>query len=41
MKGDYDIAIYFGIEHSLYDIGELLVDIAKALGVEEEDIDFI
>lgn len=41
MKGDYDIAIYFGREHSLYDMGELLVDIARVLGVEEEDIDLL
>ena len=41
IKGDYDIAIYFGRKHRLYDLGELQVDIAKALNVDEEEIDLL
>jgi len=41
LKGDYDIAVL--IEHGcdLYRLGELVVDIAKTLGVPEENIDIV
>jgi len=41
MKGDYDVAVYFGRTHDLYDLGELAVDIAKALKVREDRLDVI
>lgn len=41
MKGDYDIAVYFGRTYNLYELGELIVDIAKALEVQEDQVDVI
>jgi uncharacterized protein YutE (UPF0331/DUF86 family)/predicted nucleotidyltransferase len=41
MKGDYDIAVYFGRPHDLYELGELAVDIAKALKVSEDHLDVV
>jgi len=41
MKGDYDIAVYFGRPHDLYELGELVVDIAKALKVREDQLDVV
>jgi uncharacterized protein YutE (UPF0331/DUF86 family)/predicted nucleotidyltransferase len=41
LKGDYDISVYFGRSHDLYDLGELAVDIAKALNVNEDKVDII
>ena len=41
MKGDYDIAVYFGRPYGLYELGELVVDVAKALGVREEQLDVL
>jgi uncharacterized protein YutE (UPF0331/DUF86 family)/predicted nucleotidyltransferase len=41
LKGDYDISVYFGRPHDLYDLGELAVDIAKALNVDEDKVDII
>jgi len=39
LKGDYDIAVYFGRSHSSYDLGELAVDVARALNIGEEEVD--
>lgn len=41
LKGDYDIAVLMKPQCNLYDLGELVVDIAKALGVPEEVIDVV
>ena len=41
MKGDYDIAVYFGRDYDLYELGELVVDIAKTLGVREDQLDVL
>lgn len=41
MKGDYDIAVCFGRLHDLYELGELVVDIADALEVDEEQLHVI
>jgi len=41
MKGDYDIAVYFGRPYDLYELGELLVDIAENLKVDEDEIDVV
>jgi uncharacterized protein YutE (UPF0331/DUF86 family)/predicted nucleotidyltransferase len=41
MKGDYDIAVYFGRSYDLYELGELAVDIAEALKVREDQLDVI
>jgi predicted nucleotidyltransferase len=41
LKGDYDISVYFGRPHDLYDLGELAVDIAKALNVDEYKVDIV
>jgi uncharacterized protein YutE (UPF0331/DUF86 family)/predicted nucleotidyltransferase len=41
LKGDYDIAVYFGRSHDLYDLGELVVDVARALKIGEEEIDLV
>jgi len=41
MKGDYDIAVYFGKPHDLYDLGGLAVDIARALKVREDELDVL
>jgi len=41
MKGDYDIAVFFGRPFNLYELGGLLIDISKALSVNEDQIDLI
>jgi len=41
MKGDYDIAVYFGRPYDLYELGELVVDMAEALGVREDQLDVL
>ncbi len=41
MKGDYDIAVFFGRPFNLYELGSLLINIAKALNVSEDQIDLI
>jgi hypothetical protein len=41
LKGDYDIAVYFGRTYDLYELGELAVDIAKALNVREDQLDVL
>jgi predicted nucleotidyltransferase len=41
MKGDYDIAVYFGRPYDLYELGELLVDIAENLKVDEDEVDVV
>ena len=41
LKGDIDIAVYFGRTHDLYELGELAVDIAKALNVREDQLDVV
>lgn len=39
LKGDYDIAVLMEPTCDLYKLGELAVDIARALGVQERDVD--
>ena len=41
LKSDYDIAVYFGRPHTLYELGELVVDMAKALEVQEDQLDVV
>ena len=41
MKGDYDIALYFGRPYDLYEVGGLVVDMARALKVPEEEVDVL
>lgn len=41
MKGDYDVAVYFGRAYDLYELGKLAVDIAEALKVREDQLDVI
>ncbi|MEM2865380.1 MAG: nucleotidyltransferase domain-containing protein [Candidatus Bathyarchaeia archaeon] len=41
VKGDYDVAVYFGRPFDLYELGGLLIDIAEALNVSEDRIDLI
>jgi len=41
MKGDYDIAVFFGRPYDLYEMGRLVVDAAKALGVREDAVDLL
>jgi len=41
MKGDYDIAVYFGRPYDLYELGNLVVDVAEALDVHEDQLDVI
>ena len=41
LKGDYDIAVYFGRPYTLYEVGRLVVDMARALKVPEEEIDVL
>jgi predicted nucleotidyltransferase len=41
MKGDYDIAVYFGRPYDLYELGELVVDIAENLKVDEDEVDVV
>jgi len=41
LKGDYDIAVLMKPRCDLYELGELVVDAAKALGVPEESVDIV
>jgi len=41
LKGDYDIAVYMEPQCNLYKLGELVIDIAKALDVPEESVDLV
>jgi predicted nucleotidyltransferase len=41
MKGDYDVAVYFGRTHNLYELGELAVEIAEALNLREDQLDVL
>ncbi len=41
LRGDYDIAVYFGRDYSLLELGELAIDLAKALKVNEEKVNII
>lgn len=41
LKGDYDIAVLMKPQCNLYELGELVVNAAKALGVPEESIDVV
>ncbi len=41
LKGDYDIAVLMPENYTLYDLGLLQVEIAEALGVEEEMVDLV
>ena len=41
LKGDIDIAVFFGRPYDMYELGALVVDIADALGVDEELIDLL
>ena len=41
LKGDYDIAVLMKPQCDLYELGGLVVDVAKALGVPEESIDIV
>jgi len=39
LKGDYDIAVFMPENYTLLDLGLLQVDVARALGVDEELVD--
>jgi uncharacterized protein YutE (UPF0331/DUF86 family) len=41
LKGDYDIAVLLKEPCDLYEIGEIVVEVAEALGVKEEDVDVV
>jgi len=41
LKGDYDIAVLMPSSYTLYDLGLLQVDIARALAVDEEEVDLV
>jgi len=41
MKGDYDVAVFFGRPYDLYELGGLVVDVAEALGVREDAVDLL
>jgi len=41
IRGDYDIAVYFGKPYSFYDLGELVVDIAKVMRVQPDKLDVV
>jgi len=41
MKGDYDVAVFFGRPYDLYELGGLVVDIAEALDVPEDAVDVL
>jgi hypothetical protein len=41
LKGDYDIAVYMEPQCDLYKLGELVIDIAKALDVPEVSVDIV
>jgi len=41
LKGDYDIAVLMPEGYTLFDLGILQVDVARALGVDEELVDII
>lgn len=41
LRGDVDVAVFFGRPYDLYELGELVVDMADALGVDEGLIDIL
>jgi len=41
MKGDYDVAVFFGRPYSLYELGGLVVEVARALRVPEDEVDLL
>jgi predicted nucleotidyltransferase len=41
LKGDYDIAVFFGRPHNLYDLGELAADITRTLKISEDKLNLI
>jgi len=41
LKGDYDIAVLMPEGYTLFDLGALQVDVARALGVDEELVDIV
>ncbi len=41
LKGDYDIAVLMPENYTLYDLGLLQVEIAKALSIDEDEIDLV
>lgn len=41
LKGDYDIAVLLKGPCDPYELGEVAVDVAKALGAKEEDVDVV
>jgi len=41
LKGDYDIAVLLKGPCDLYEIGEIAVEIAEALGAREEEVDVV
>ena len=41
LKGDYDIAVYFGRDYGLLELGELVIDIANALKVNEDKVNVV
>ena len=41
LRGDVDVAVFFGRPYDLYELGELVVDMADALGVDESLIDLL
>lgn len=41
IKGDYDIAVFFGKPHNLYDLGELASDITRTLNLKEDQVDLV
>lgn len=41
LKGDYDIAVLLKEPCDLYELGEIVVDVAEALGVKEEEVDVV
>jgi len=41
LRGDYDIAVLMPEGYTLFDLGALQVDVARALGVDEELVDIV
>jgi len=41
LKGDIDIAVYFGKTHSLYDLGELAANITETLKIKEDQLNIV
>jgi len=41
LRGDYDIAVLMPEGYTLFDLGTLQVDVARALGVDEELVDIV